>query len=61
MTTKSKQLEQYEIRAIAVAASVDPRTLERAISGHPVRPMVRSRIREQLALRGLLHLLEVAK
>lgn len=55
------ELENYELRCIALAAMVDTRTLCRALSGHPVRPMIRRRIRDALTVRGLEHLLMTAE
>lgn len=42
-----------EKRAISVEASVDPRTLNKALRGEKVSPMPLARIRTALAARGL--------
>ena len=51
------KLPASDEREIAVAASVDPRTLRKAIAGGSVQPMPMARIRAALKARGMLHLL----
>ena len=41
-------LDAHTLRAIAVAASCDPRTVRRFVEGKPVRPMVAERIRKAM-------------
>jgi hypothetical protein len=52
----NRRLEAYRVRQVAVAAMVDPRTVERAISGRPVRPIILARIVQALQANGLGHL-----
>lgn len=53
------QLSAHEKRTVAVAALVDPRTLQRALRGQRVQPMALVRIRAALAAHGFAHLLSV--
>ena len=55
------ELSVFERRQIALDARVDPRTLERALSGRAVRLMARERIRLALAAKKLEHLLPAAR
>lgn len=43
-----------ELRAIAVEASCDPRTVQALLAGKPVRPLVRNRIEPALTKRGIV-------
>ena len=52
-----RKLTAFELRQIAVAALVDPRTVRKALAGHLVQPMTRVRIRAALDEHGLGHLL----
>ena len=53
------KLPAFQIREIAVAAQVDPRTVERALGivTGTVRPMVIQRVRAALEARGWGHLI----
>lgn len=42
------QLNPHELRRIAVAASCDPKTVRRFLTGEPVRPTCRARIESAL-------------
>ena len=50
-------LPEIERRKLALEALVDPRTLDRALSGQYVKPLCRTRILSALAARGLADLL----
>lgn len=50
-------IEAHTLRAIAVEAECDPRTVTAAVSGRKVRPMVLARIRKVLEKRGMDQLL----
>ncbi len=50
-------LPAHELRRLSVAASVDPRTFQKAISGGQVSPMPLARIERALHDCGLEHLL----
>lgn len=53
------RLSAFQKRTIAVAALVDPRTLDRALRGLRVQPMALARIRAALEAQGIGHLLPV--
>lgn len=50
-------LRTHEIREVAVAAEVDPRTVRKALTGETVLPMAHKRIARALEERGWAHLL----
>ena len=52
-----RPLAASQIRAISVAAEVDPRTVERALAGRPIRPLSLARLERVLLARGQLDLL----
>jgi len=56
-TMRKPRLSPLQRREIALAALVDPRTLERLLRGEAVRGLGHERIRRILEQRGLLHLL----
>jgi hypothetical protein len=49
-------LGAHILRAVAVDAEVDPRTVQRLLRGDRVLPLTAQRIRRALANRGLEHL-----
>lgn len=55
--TPAKKLTAHQIRAVAVQAQADPRTVQRVLAGKPVRVMVGERIAAALKAAGLLALL----
>jgi hypothetical protein len=57
LPTGRRNLSLTELRKIAADASVDPRTLQRALSGAPVRLLSLDRIRRVLTRKGLAELL----
>jgi hypothetical protein len=57
ITPETDERDLFERRTIAAAAMVDVRSLERALSGLYVRPAIMCRIRKQLRIRLLEHLL----
>ena len=59
MSHTRRLLPVHVSRSIAVAASVDPRTVDRLLSGGSVRGIVRDRIVEALRARGLTHLVSL--
>ncbi len=46
-----------DVRRIAVGAEVDPRTVERALAGRPIRPLSLARVKRALAAAGMSDLL----
>lgn len=44
----------YELRAVAVAAEVHPRTVRRVLLGLTTKPIVRARIERVLRSKGIL-------
>jgi hypothetical protein len=52
-----RQLSAPELRELAVAAEVDPRTIQRVLAGERVVALPRMRIMRVLRERGLEHLL----
>lgn len=50
------RLSWSELRAVAVRASADPRTVQRVLRGEPVRHLPRSRIEVALAEMGFTDL-----
>ena len=59
MQTKPTTLRSHELRAVAVAAEVDPRTVQRRLLGADVQPLLRARIDRVLRERGHGDLLEL--
>jgi len=55
-----KKLAAHEIRELCVLASVDPRTVAKALAGEKVRPLPLERIRRALAEAGREDLLPLA-
>jgi hypothetical protein len=51
------KLPSHRIRAVAVAAEADPRTVRRLIAGERVLPMQRERIERALHQLGLANLI----
>jgi hypothetical protein len=54
MTTTRRRLETATIRALAVTAGVDPRTIMRSYAGETVRGLAGRRARRALIEAGLL-------
>ncbi len=55
MSTLSKRrLPLHQEREVAVAASVDPRTVRRVMAGEPVRIMARERVERALRKLGIV-------
>lgn len=52
-TTDPATLPAHILRAVAVDAEVDPRTVRRLLQGERVLPLLEARIRRALAHRGL--------
>ncbi len=52
-----RPLAASEVRIIAVAAELDPRTVERALAGRPIRPASLARLERVLRKRGQLAVL----
>jgi len=50
-------LDLHDRMRLALDAEVDLRTLDRALSGQPIKPISRRRILRTLSARGLLELL----
>jgi hypothetical protein len=48
------ELDAEQLRELALAAHVDPRTLKKILEGRPVRGMAGARARRALIERGLL-------
>jgi hypothetical protein len=56
-TVKRKTpLAAHLLRAVAVEAPADPRTIRRVLLGEPVSPLAKERVLRALDARGLLHL-----
>jgi len=55
--TNQTTLPAHQLRAIAVEAEVDPRTVRRLLRGERVLALPAQRIRRALLNRGLAHLL----
>ncbi len=51
-------LAAHLIRAVAVEASADPRTIRRVLLGEVVSALARDRVLRALEARGLLHLVQ---
>jgi len=49
MKTRRKKFSIRDIRTVAVAANVDPRTVAKVIAGEPTRPVARARVERALA------------
>lgn len=60
MTSRSAQISASVAREVAVAASVDPRTLAKFLAGRDVSPMCAVRIERALRARHLHHLIRPA-
>lgn len=54
---RPRRLAGSEVRAIAVAAELHPRTVERALAGRPIRPASLQRLERVLRKQGRLELL----
>jgi DNA-binding LacI/PurR family transcriptional regulator len=55
MTTAPNRLDAYQLRRVAVAADVDPRTVARVVAGARVQRVTRGRVEEALRAEGLAH------
>lgn len=52
----AETLPPHQLRELAVAAMVDPKTVARVIAGQATRPITRQRVVRALLDRGLQHL-----
>lgn len=54
----SAKLTPHELRAVSVAAAIDPRTVRRYLAGHLVRPSSKTRIVRALRELGFSTLIQ---
>ena len=53
MTTSPNRLDAYQLRRVAVAADVDPRTVARVVAGARAQRVTRARVEDALRAEGL--------